>query len=167
MRLTVVSPSGKEAVLGTASEGQFFGESCLAGPQVRVDSATAVTSCELLRIDRDVMRQTLRRNRRWADLFVEKMLLSNIRYEEALVDQLLNCSKKRLARTLLLLAHVGQEAAPEAVALKISQETLAAMVGTTRSRVSAFMNTWRSIGYIDYGPSGLHVHRSLLNVVLR
>lgn len=167
VRLSVVSHCGKEAVLGTASEGHFFGESCLAGELVRVDSATAMTKCELLRIEREAMRQALQENRRWADLFVEKILVRNIRYEEALVDQLLNSSKKRLARTLLLLAHVGQEAAPEAIVLKISQETLAEMVGTTRARVSGFMNTWRSMGYIDYGPRGLHVHRSLLNIVLR
>jgi len=167
VRLTIVSSTGKEAVLGTASKGQFFGESCLAGARVRVKSATAVTDCELLRIEKNVMLRALRQNRQWAELFVEKMLARNIRYEEDLVDQLLNNSQKRLARALLLLAGVGHSAAPETVVLKISQETLAEMVGTTRSRVSSFMNGFRSLGYVDYDKRGLHVHRSLLNVVLR
>ena len=167
VRLTIVSSTGKEAVLGTAGKGQFFGESCLAGARVRVKSATAVTDCELLRIEKNVMMRALRQNRQWAELFVEKMLARNIRYEEDLVDQLLNNSQKRLARALLLLAGVGHSAAPETVVLKISQETLAEMVGTTRSRVSSFMNGFRSLGYVDYDKTGLHVHRSLLNVVLR
>lgn len=167
VRLSVVSENGKEAVLAAVGEGQFFGESCLAGAPVRVDSATAMTSCELLRVERDVMRRALQQNRGWADLFVSKMLARNVRYEEDLIDQLLNCSEKRLARTLLLLGRVGDEAAREAVVLQISQETLAEMVGTTRSRVNAFMNGFRSLGYIDYSASGLHVHPSLLNVVLR
>ncbi len=167
VRLTIVSSTGKEAVLGTASKGQFFGETCLAGARVRVKSATAVTDCELLRIEKNAMLRALRQNRQLAELFVEKMLARNIRYEEDLIDHLLNDSRKRLARALLLLAGVGRTEAPETTVLKISQETLAEMVGTTRSRVSSFMNGFRSSGYVDYGASGLHVHRSLLNVVLR
>ena len=167
MRLTIVSSTGKEAVLGTASKGQFFGETCLAGARVRVKSATAVTDCELLRIEKNAMLRALRQNRQLAELFVEKMLARNIRYEEDLIDHLLNDSRKRLARALLLLAGVGRTEAPETTVLKISQETLAEMVGTTRSRVSSFMNGFRSSGYVDYGASGLHVHRSLLNVVRR
>ena len=167
VRLTIVSSTGKEAVLGTAGKGQFFGESCLAGARVRIKSATAVTECELLRVEKGVMLRALHQNTHWAELFVEKLLARNIRYEEDLVDQLLNSSEKRLARALLLMAGVGHTAAPETVVLKISQETLAEMVGTTRSRVSSFMNRFRSLGYIDYDRSGLHVHRSLLTVVLR
>lgn len=167
VRLTVVSSAGKEAVLGTASKGQFFGETCLAGARLRVKSATAVTDCEVLRIEKNAMLRALRQNRQLAELFLEKMLARNIRYEEDLVDQLLNDSRKRLARALLLLAGVGRTEAPETAVLKISQETLAEMVGTTRSRVSSFMNGFRSSGYVDYGTSGLRVNRSLLSVVLR
>jgi len=167
VKLTVVSNTGKEAVLGIASEGEFVGFSCLAGARVYVKTATAMTDCELLRIDRDVMTRALHRNDALAALFVGKLLLQNIRAEADLVDQLLNSSEKRLARALLLLAHVGKEATPATVTLKISQETLAAMVGTTRSRVNAFMNKFRDSGFVDYGNNGLHVNRSLMNVVLR
>ncbi len=167
VKLTVVSNTGKEAVLGIASDGQFFGMSCLAGARVRVKTATAVTDCELLRIDRDVMTRALRQDKRWPSCSSRRLVARNVRAEADLADQLLNSSEKRLARALLLLARVGNEDTPATVALKVSQETLAEMVGTTRSRVSTFMNKFRASGYVDYGKNGLRVHRSLLNVLLR
>jgi CRP/FNR family transcriptional regulator, cyclic AMP receptor protein len=166
VRLTVVSKVGKEATLGILSEGQFFGEGSLAGQGLRMGSATAMTECELLRIDKKAMMLALHREHTFSDLFVSYLLARNIRYEEDLVDQLFNSSEKRLARLLLLLAHFGKEGVPETVIPKISQETLADMIGTTRSRVSFFMNRFRELGFLDYGESGLQVHSSLLNVVL-
>jgi CRP/FNR family transcriptional regulator, cyclic AMP receptor protein len=166
VRLTVVSKIGKEATLGILSEGDFFGEGGLAGQPVRMGSATAMTDCELLQIDNKAMRLALHREHAFSDLFVAYLLTRNIRYEEDLVDQLFNSSEKRLARILLLLAHFGKEGVPETVIPKISQETLAEMVGTTRSRVSFFMNRFRKLGFVDYGKSGLQVHSSLLNIVL-
>jgi CRP/FNR family transcriptional regulator, cyclic AMP receptor protein len=166
IRLTVVSKIGKEATLGILGEGQFFGEGSLAGQALRMGSATAMTDCELLRIDKKTMMLALHREHTLSDLFVTYLLARNIRYEEDLVDQLFNSSEKRLARLLLLLAHFGKEGAPETVIPKISQETLADMIGTTRSRVSFFMNRFRELGFLDYGESGLKVHSSLLNIVL-
>jgi len=166
VRLTVVSKIGKEATLGILSEGKFFGEGCLAGQSLRMGSATAMTDCELLRIDKKAMMLALHREHTFSDLFVTYLLARNIRYEEDLVDQLFNSSEKRLARLLLLLAHFGKEGVPEAVIPKISQETLAEMIGTTRSRVSFFMNRFRELGFLDYGGDGLQVHSSLLNIVL-
>ena len=167
VRLTVVSKIGKEATLGILSEGEFFGEGSLAGQALRMGSATAMTDSELLRIDKKAMMLALHREHTLSDLFVAYLLARNIRYEEDLVDQLFNSSEKRLARLLLLLAHFGKEGAPETVIPKISQETLADMIGTTRSRVSFFMNRFRKLGFVDYnGGSGLQVHSSLLNVVL-
>ena len=166
VRLTVVSKIGKEATLGILNEGQFFGEGSLAGQALRMGSATAMTECELLRIDKKAMMLALHREHKLSDLFVSYLLARNIRYEEDLVDQLFNSSEKRLARLLLLLAHFGKEGVPESVIPKISQETLADMIGTTRSRVSFFMNRFRKLGFLDYGESGLQVHSSLLNVVL-
>jgi CRP/FNR family transcriptional regulator, cyclic AMP receptor protein len=166
VRLTVVSKVGKEATLGILSSGEFFGEGGLAGQSSRMGSATAMTDCELLRIDRKAMMLALHREHKFSDLFVAYLLARNIRYEEDLVDQLFNSSEKRLARLLLLLAHFGKEGVPETVIPKISQETLAEMIGTTRSRVSFFMNRFRGLGFLDYGASGLQVHSSLLNVVL-
>jgi CRP/FNR family transcriptional regulator, cyclic AMP receptor protein len=166
VRLTVVSKIGKEATLGILGEGQFFGEGSLAGQTLRMGSATAMTDCELLRIEKKAMMEALHREHEFSDLFVAYLLARNIRYEEDLVDQLFNSSEKRLARLLLLLAHFGKEGAPEAVIPKISQETLADMIGTTRSRVSFFMNRFRELGFLDYGESGLKVHSSLLNIVL-
>jgi CRP/FNR family cyclic AMP-dependent transcriptional regulator len=166
VRLTVVSKIGKEATLGILSEGQFFGEGSLAGQGVRMGSATAMTDCELLRIDKKAMMLALHREHKFSDLFVAYLLARNIRYEEDLVDQLFNSSEKRLARLLLLLAHFGKEGVPETVIPKISQETLAEMIGTTRSRVSFFMNRFRELGFLDYGETGLQVHSSLLNIVL-
>jgi CRP/FNR family cyclic AMP-dependent transcriptional regulator len=166
VRLTVVSKVGKEATLGILNEGEFFGEGSLAGQTLRMGSATAMTDCELLRIDKNAMMLALHREHTFSDLFVAYLLARNIRYEEDLVDQLFNSSEKRLARLLLLLAHFGKEGVPETVIPKISQETLAEMIGTTRSRVSFFMNRFRELGFLDYGGSGLQVHSSLLNVVL-
>ena len=164
--LTVVSKIGKEATLGIFNEGDFFGEGCLVGRSFRMKSATAMTDCELLRIDKKAMMRALHREHEFSDLFVAYLLARNIRYEEDLVDQLFNSSEKRLARILLLLAHFGKEGTPESVIPKISQETLAEMIGTTRSRVSFFMNRFRKLGFLDYGGSELQVHSSLLNVVL-
>jgi CRP/FNR family transcriptional regulator, cyclic AMP receptor protein len=166
VRLTVVSESGKEATLGILNEGQFFGEGGLAGQPLRMGSATAMTDCELLQIDKKAMMLALHREHAFSDLFVAYLLARNIRYEEDLVDQLFNSSEKRLARILLLLAHFGKEGRPETVIPTISQETLAEMIGTTRSRVSFFMNRFRKLGFVDYDGSGLQVHSSLLNVVL-
>jgi CRP/FNR family transcriptional regulator, cyclic AMP receptor protein len=167
VKLTVVSKIGKEATLGILSEGAFFGEGGLAGQPLRMGSATAITDCELLRIDKKAMMLALHRQHTFSDMFVAYLLARNIRYEEDLVDQLFNSSEKRLARLLLLLAHFGKEGVPETVIPKVSQETLAEMVGTTRSRVSFFMNRFRTLGFVDYnGGSGLQVHSSLLNVVL-
>jgi len=169
VRLTVVSKAGKEATIGILNERSFFGEGALAGQIVRMGSAAAMTDCELLRVDKKAMMNALHREHTFSDMFVAYLLARNIRYEEDLVDQLFNSSEKRLARVLLLLAHFGKEGIPEAVVPKISQETLAAMIGTTRSRVSFFMNRFRKLGFIDYSgglDGGLQVHSSLLNVVL-
>jgi len=167
VRLTVVSSAGKEATLGILSEGEFFGEGSLAEQPLRMGSATALTDCELLRINKREMMLALHREHQFSDLFVAYLLARNIRYEEDLVDQLFNSSEKRLARMLLLLAHFGKDGVPETVIPKMSQETLAEMIGTTRSRVSFFMNRFRELGFINYeGGSGLQVHSSLLNVVL-
>jgi len=166
VRLTVLSKIGKEATLGILREGEFFGEGGLAGQALRMGSATAMTDCEVLRIDKKAMILALHREHAFSDLFVAYLLARNIRYEEDLVDQLFNSSEKRLARILLLLAHFGKEGVPETVIPKISQETLVEMIGTTRSRVSFFMNRFRRLGFLDYGESGLQVHSSLLNIVL-
>jgi CRP/FNR family cyclic AMP-dependent transcriptional regulator len=166
VRLTVVWQLGKEATLGILSEREFFGEGSLAGQPLRMGSATAMTDCELLQIDKGAMMLALHREHTFSDLFVAYMLGQNIRYEEDLVDHLFNSSEKRLARVLLLLAHLGKEGVPETVIPKFSQETLAEMVGTTRSHVSFFMNRFRKLGFVDYGESGLQVHSSLLNIVL-
>jgi len=169
VRLTVVSQAGKEATIAIVGERNFFGEGALAGQLLRMGSASAMTDCELTRVDKKAMMEALHREHAFSDMFVAYLLARNIRYEEDLVDQLFNSSEKRLARVLLLLAHFGKEGIPETVVPKISQETLAAMVGTTRSRVSFFMNRFRKLGFIHYagGAEGaLQVHSSLLNVVL-
>ena len=167
VRLTVVSESGKEATIGILSGGDFFGEGCLTGQPVRMCSATAMTDCSVMRIDKTYMMEVLHREHALSDMFVAYLLTRNIRYEEDLVDQLFNSSEKRLARVLLLLAHFGKEGKHEVAVPKISQETLAEMVGTTRSRVSFFMNRFRKLGLIDYqAGDALQVHSSLLNVVL-
>ena len=169
VKLTVVSKTGREATIGILGEKNFFGEGALAGQALRMGSAAAMTDCEVLRIDKKEMMAALHREHAFSDMFVAYLLARNIRYEEDLVDQLFNSSEKRLARVLLLLAHFGKEGVPEAVVPKISQETLAEMVGTTRSRVSFFMNRFRKLGFIHYAgglDGGLQVHSSLLNVVL-
>ena len=169
VKLTVVSKIGREATIGILGEGNFFGEGALAGQALRMGSASAMTDCEIQRIEKKAMVAALHREHAFSDMFVAYLLARNIRYEEDLVDQLFNSSEKRLARVLLLLAHFGKEGVPEPVVPKISQETLAEMVGTTRSRVSFFMNRFRKLGFIHYAgglEGGLQVHSSLLNVVL-
>jgi CRP/FNR family transcriptional regulator, cyclic AMP receptor protein len=167
VKLTVVSKIGKEATIGILSEGDFFGEGCLTGQALRLCTATAMTDCSVMQIERKAMTEVLHREHEFSDMFVAYLLTRNIRYEEDLVDQLFNSSEKRLARTLLLLAHFGKEGTPMSVVPKMSQEMLAEMIGTTRSRVSFFMNRFRKLGFIDYeAGSGLQVHSSLLNVVL-
>jgi CRP/FNR family transcriptional regulator, cyclic AMP receptor protein len=167
VKLTVVSKNGKEATIGILNKGDFLGEGCLTGQPLRLCSATTMTDCSVMKIDKRSMIEVLHREHAFSDMFVAYLLTRNIRYEEDLVDQLFNSSEKRLARTLLLLAHFGKEGKPEIVIPKISQESLAEMVGTTRSRVSFFMNRFRKLGLIDYeGGSGLQVHSSLLNIVL-
>jgi CRP/FNR family transcriptional regulator, cyclic AMP receptor protein len=169
VKLTVVSKTGREATIGLLSEGNFFGEGALAGQAQRMGSAAAMTDCELMRVDKKAMMEALHREHTFSDMFVAYLLSRNIRYEEDLVDQLFNSSEKRLARVLLLLAHFGKEGVPETVVPKISQESLAEMVGTTRSRVSFFMNRFRKLGFIHYAggiEGGLQVHSSLLNIVL-
>src|SRR5256714_1222885 len=165
VRLSVVSKSGKEATIGIVHEGEFIGEGALAGQLQRMSSASAMVRCELLRVDRKVMMDALHRERSFSDMFVTYLLARNIRFQEDLVDQLFNSSEKRLARVLLLLARFGKEGVPEPVIPKISQEILAEMIGTTRSRVSFFLNRFRKLGFIHYN-GGLAVHSSLLNVVL-
>jgi CRP/FNR family cyclic AMP-dependent transcriptional regulator len=167
VKLTVVSKTGKEATIGILNEGAFFGEGCLTGQPLRLCSATAMTDCSVMKIDKKAMIEVLHREHAFSDMFVAYLLARNIRYEEDLVDQLFNSSEKRLARVLLMLAHFGKEGKPEVVIPKISQETLAEMVGTTRSRVSFFMNRFRKLGFIDYqAGDALQVHSSLLNIVL-
>src|SRR6202451_2007890 len=158
VRLTVVSEIGKEATIGILKEGDFFGEGCLAGQPLRLCSATAMTDCSVMKIQKKSMMEVLHREHAFSDMFVAYLLARNIRYEEDLVDQLFNSSERRLARVLLLLAHFGKEGIPETVVPKISQETLADMVGTTRSRVSFFMNRFRKLGFVNYdGGRGLQV----------
>ena len=167
VKLTVVSKTGKEATIGILNKGDFFGEGCLTGQLLRLSSATAVTDCSVMRIDKKSMVAVLHREQAFSDMFVAYLLTRNIRYEEDLVDQLFNSSEKRLARILLLLAHFGKEGRQEVAVPKLSQETLAEMVGTTRSRVSFFMNRSRKLGFIDYQAGDeLQVHSSLLGVVL-
>ena len=165
VRLTVVSKNGKEATIGVLNESDFFGEGCLTGQLLRLCSATAMTDCSVMRIEKKSMMEVLHRESAFSDMFVAYLLARNIRYEEDLVDQLFNSSEKRLARILLLLAHFGKDGKPEVAIPKISQETLAEMIGTTRSRVSFFMNRFRKLGFIRYNGE-LEVHSSLLNVVL-
>ena len=166
VRLTVVSKTGKEATIGILNVGDFFGEGCLAGQPMRLCSATAMTDGSLMRIDKQSMIEVLHQEHAFSDMFVAYLLTRNIRYEEDLVDQLFNSSEKRLARMLLLLAHFGKDGVPQTVIPKMSQEALAEMIGTTRSRVSFFMNRFRKLGFVEYDGSGMQVHSSLLNVVL-
>ena len=165
VKLTVVSKQGKEAVVAVLERGSFFGESCLVGQTVRPATATALEDSSIVRIDKDAMLRMLHEEPAFAELFTGYLLTHTMRVEADLVDQLFNSSEKRLARLLLLMAHFGKEDKAETVMAKISQETLAEMIGTTRSRVSFFMNKFRKLGFIDYNGE-LHVHSSLLNVVL-
>jgi CRP/FNR family cyclic AMP-dependent transcriptional regulator len=165
VKLTVVSENGKEATIAILNATDFFGEGCLTAQQVRMGAATAMSDCELMRIGKTAMMSALRSQHALSDLFVAYLLGRNIRYEEDLVDQLFNSSEKRLARILLLLARFGKEDKPEKVIPKMSQEALAEMVGTTRSRVSFFMNRFRKLGFIKYN-GVLEIHSSLLSVVL-
>lgn len=166
VKLTVVSTRGKEAVIGVLERGSFFGEGCLAGQPLRMSTASAIEASSVTRVAKTTMVRLLHRRPEFAEMFITYLLSRNVRIEEDLVDQLFNSSEKRLARILLLLAHFGKESKPETVIPKVSQETLAAMVGTTRSRVSYFMNRFRKMGFIDYN-GGLQVNSALLTVVLR
>ena len=164
-KLTVTSKNGKEAVLAIIGAGDFFGERCLNGELRRLSTVTAMSECSAMRIEKTGMVRVLHEEPKFADLFIAHLLHRNSRVESDLVDQLFNSSEKRLARTLLLLANFGKDSKPEPVIAKISQETLAEMIGTTRSRVSFFMNKFRRLGRIEYN-GHIEVHRSLLNLVL-
>lgn len=164
-KVTVLSRNGKEAVLALIGPGDFFGEGCLNGQPKRMATVTALTDCSIMRIEKAAMVRVLHDQPKFAELFIDYLLHRNSRVEEDLVDQLFNSSEKRLARTLLLLANFGKDSKPEPVIAKISQETLADMIGTTRSRVSFFMNKFRRLGFIEYNGK-LEVHTSLLNMVL-
>jgi CRP/FNR family transcriptional regulator, cyclic AMP receptor protein len=165
VKVSVVAKGGKEATIAILNEGDFFGEGCLTGQPLRMCSATAMTDCTVMRIEKKSMMEVIHRERAFSDMFVAYLLTRNIRYEEDLVDQLFNSSEKRLARVLLMLARFGKDGKPEVAIPKISQETLAEMVGTTRSRVNFFMNRFRKLGFVRYNGE-LEVHSSLLNVVL-
>jgi len=165
VKLTVVSTEGKEAIVAMLESGDFFGEACLAGPRVCTATATVLNNSTVVRIDRTTMTRALHNEPGFSEQFLSHLVTRNVRTQENLVDQLFNPAEKRLARTLLLLAHFEREDNPVPIIPKISQETLAKMVGTTRSRVSFFMNRFKKRGFIKYN-AGLHVHRSLLNVVL-
>ena len=165
IELKVLSQQGKEAILAILDVGDFFGEGCLAGQPLRMATAVAATECSVMRLEKSAMIAVLHKEPVFSALFISYLLTHNIRIEEDLVDQLFNSSEKRLARLLLLLANFGKEGKPEAVIPKVSQESLAEMIGTTRSRVSFFMNKFRKLGFIEYN-GGLSVHSSLLNVVL-
>ena len=163
--LTVVSKRGKEAVIAILEPASFFGEGCLTGQVLRLEAATALGVAKIVRIGKIAMIRLLQNEPDFSRLFMEYLLVRNIRIQEDLVDQLFNSSEKRLARVLLLMAHFGKEGKPEALIAKVSQKTLADMIGTTRSRVSFFLNKFRKLGFIEYN-GRLHVHSSLLNVVL-
>jgi CRP/FNR family cyclic AMP-dependent transcriptional regulator len=166
VKTTVVSEQGKEAVVALLGTGDFFGEGCLTGQPQRLATVSALTECVIVRISKTDITRVIHEEPAFAELFISHLLARNSRVEEDLVDQLFNSSEKRLARTLLLLANFGKEGRPEPIIAKVSQETLAEMIGTTRSRVSFFMNKFRKLGLIDYNGS-IEVHSSLLNVVLR
>jgi len=166
VKLSVESPEGKEAVIAILEPGSFFGEGCLAGQLVWMATATVLKNSCIVRIDKQSMINALHNEPIFSELFLTHLLARNLRIQEDLVDQLFNSSEKRLARVLLLMAHFGKEGSPETVIQKISQEVLAEMVGTTRSRVSFFMNKFRKLGFLQYNKDGVHVHSSLLTVVL-
>ena len=167
VKLSVISKTGKEAIVAMLGPGDFFGEGCLAGQPLRMGSATAITPSAILRIGKDRMFRLLRKQHAMSDRFLSHMLTRNIRIEEDLIDQLFNSAEKRLARTLLLLARYGKQDEPSKVVPKISQETLAEMIGTTRSRVNFFLNKFKKLGFIEYdGELPLKINSSLLSVVL-
>ena len=167
VKLSVVSKAGREAVVAMLGPGEFFGEGCLAGQSLRMGSATAVTPSTILLVDKDKMVQLLHKQHGMSDRFIAHMLARNIRIEEDLIDQLFNSSEKRLARALLLLARYGKQDKPARVVPTISQETLAEMIGTTRSRVNFFLNKFKKLGFIEYeGDRPLKINSSLLSVVL-
>ena len=165
VKVTVVSEQGKEAVVAVLGPDEFCGEGCLAGQPRRIATATAMTGCEIMRIEKGAIIRVLHDEPAFSEMFVSHLLARTIRVEEDLVDQLFNSSEKRLARALLLLANFGKEGRPEPLIAKVSQETLAEMIGTTRSRVSHFMNKFRKLGFIDCNGT-IEVHSSLLSVVL-
>ena len=165
VKITVVSEQGKEAVVAILGPDEFCGEGCLTGQPLRLATATAMTDCEIMRLEKAIMIRVLHEEPAFSEFFVAHLLARTIRVEADLVDQLFNSSEKRLARALLLLANFGKEGQPEPIIAKVSQETLAEMVGTTRSRVSYFMNKFRKLGLIDYN-GRIEIHSSLLNVVL-
>jgi len=165
IQLSVINEAGREAVVAILAPGDFFGEGCLAAQSIRMGTATAITHTTLLVIEKREMIRVLHAEHDFSDRFVSHMLARNIRIEEDLIDQLFNSSEKRLARTLLLLARYGEQHEPQKIIAKISQETLAGMIGTTRSRVNFFMNKFRKLGFIKYN-GGLHVDPSLLSVIL-
>jgi CRP/FNR family transcriptional regulator, cyclic AMP receptor protein len=165
VKLTVVSKQGKEAVVAILGAGDFFGEGCLAGQALRMGTAVSMSMCSIMRLEKSDVIRALHEQPSFSEVFVAHLLSRNIRIEEDLVDQLFNSSEKRLARVLLLLANFGKEGTPQTVIPKISQETLAEIIGTTRSRVNFFMNRFRNLGFIDYN-GGLKIHSSLLNIVL-
>jgi CRP/FNR family cyclic AMP-dependent transcriptional regulator len=166
IKIVVASEEGKEAVVGILSPGEFFGEGCLIGQPLRLATAKAMTESQVVRVDKAEMLRVLHAEPSFAELFMTHLLTRNSRVEEDLVDQLFNSSEKRLARTLLLLANFGQDGGPEPIIIPISQETLAEIIGTTRSRVSVFMNKFRKLGFIEYN-GHLEIHSSLLSVLLR
>jgi CRP/FNR family cyclic AMP-dependent transcriptional regulator len=165
VKLTVVSEQGKEAVVAILGLGQFFGEACLNGHPLRIATTRAVDECVITRLEKATMIATIHNEPEFSELFMSYLLTRNNRIEEDLIDQLFNSSEKRLARLLLLLANFGKEGRPEPIVGKFSQETLAEMIGTTRSRVSEFMNKFRKLGFIEYNGK-IEVHNSLLNVIL-
>lgn len=165
VKVSVLSEQGKEAVVALHGKGDFFGEACLTGQPLRLATVKAMTESSIMRVDKASMVRVLQEEPKFSEMFMAYILARNVRVEEDLVDQLFNSSEKRLARLLLLMANVGKDAKPEPVLARISQETLAEMVGTTRARVSTFMNKFRKLGFIEYN-GDLSVHNSLLNVVL-
>lgn len=165
VKLTVLSEQGKEAVVGILEAGQFFGEGCLNGHPLRIATTTAMEDCVITSISKSAMIATLHAEPTFSEMFMTYLLTRNSRVEEDLIDQLFNSSEKRLARLLLILAHFGKEGRPQPIAVELSQETLAEMIGTTRSRVSFFMNKFRKLGFISYNGK-IEVHNSLLNAVL-
>ena len=165
VKVTVISEQGKEAVVAILGLDEFCGEGCLTGQPLRLATATAMTDCEIMRLEKSTMVHVLHEEPAFSEMFVSHLLARTIRVEADLIDQLFNSSEKRLARALLLLANFGKDSPPEPIIAQISQETLAEMIGTTRSRVSFFMNKFRKLGLIDYN-GHIEIHRSLLNVVL-